>query len=335
MQLTKEAPKETTGAKKKEQVRIFLRLFISIVAFVCLVKFGKVDVKVAVKYLLEVNPIYFLIAYLCYLGTNTLAALRFYFSSHALGFRKTYAQLLQIIFVGAFFNNFLPTTVGGDALRGYYLKRGSHITLARAAACMLYERYWGMIVLFWATSAAFILQDAGIISKSAWSVPKQLAVFCHTGTIITIFLVPFLPEINNMIFGKTNWVYRKVIEPVIIFWKDMKLVTRVLILSILIQASVISSHFFIAQSLNIQIPFSYYFVFYPLTTLAGFMIPSLNGLGIREGAYIYFLKQIGISADKGLAFSIVWLIILLITSIVGGIIYLVGDFRKHKPLEQN
>ena len=110
---------------------------------------------------------------------------------------------------------------------------------------------------------------------------------------------------------------------------------KILALSVLLQIMVILCHFFIARSLNIHIPLSYYFVFYPLTTLAGFMIPSLNGLGIREGAYIYFLSKISINSDQGLAFSLGWLVILLFTSIIGGIVYLFGDFRKHKPLEMN
>lgn len=329
-----EASKETlAGNTSKQKVRYFLRLLISIVAFVCLIKFGKVDLKTASKYILQVNPTYFILAYLCYLTTNSLAAVRFHFSSHALGFRKNYSQLLQLIFVGAFFNNFLPTTVGGDALRGYYLKKGSHVSISKAAACIAYERYTGMIVLFWLTSAAFILQDMGIINKSAWQVPHELAVFCHISSIITIFIVPFIPQINTLIFGKSNWVYKKIIEPIIIFWKDLKLVTNVLLLSMILQIFVIVCHYFIAQSLNIQIPLTYYLVFYPLTTLAGFIIPSLNGLGIREGAYIYFLKQVNVSTDQGLAFSICWLIILFITSIIGGLIYLFGDFRKHKHLE--
>lgn len=324
-----EATQETLAGNTKQKVRYFLRVLISILAFICLIKFGKIDLKVATKYLLQVNPLHFALAYFCYLITNSLAAIRFYFSSHALGFRKNYLQLLQLIFVGAFFNNFLPTTVGGDALRGYYLKKGSHVSTSKAAACIVYERYIGMIVLFWITSAAFILQDIGVISKSTWQVPQELAVFSHVCSIVTIFIIPFLPQINTLIFGKSNWLQRKVLEPVIVFWKDLKLITNVLFLSILLQVFVIICHFFIAQSLNIQIPFSYYLIFYPLTTLAGFMIPSLNGLGIREGAYIYFLKQVNIGTDQGLAFSICWLIILFITSVIGGLIYLFGDFRKH------
>ena len=316
--------------KKKQTLKNILRILISLIAFICLIKFGKVDLHTAFKYLMKANPFYFALAYVSYMVTILVAAMRFYFSSHVLGFNKKYLQLLQLNFVGAFFNNFLPTTFGGDALRGYYLKKGSHISMAKAVACIIYERYTGMIVLFWAASLAFILQSVGIISKTTWQVPQQLILFVHLGSIITIFIIPFLPQINKLLFGHSNWIYKKVIEPIAVYWHDLKLMTRILILSILLQIFVLLCHFFIALALGINIPLSYYFVFYPLTTIAGFMIPSLNGLGVREGAYIYFLSRVKISNEEGLAFSICWLIILLITSFIGGLVYMFGDFRKQK-----
>ncbi len=321
-------------SKPKQFFKNLLRISISIIAFICLIKFGKIDLHTAFKYLLKVNPVYFILAYLSYLITVMVAGLRFYFSSHAVGFQRSYFQLLQLNFVGAFFNNFLPTTFGGDALRGYYLKKGSSVSLSRAAACIVYERYTGMIVLFWLLSLAFILQYLGFIGKSSWSLPNQIIIFCHIGSFITIFLVPFLPQVNKLIFGKSNWLYQRVLEPVLVYWNDMKLTFKIIALSFVLQFFVILSHYFIALSLNIEIPLSYYLVFYPLTTLAGFMIPSLNGLGIREGAYIYFLKIVSVSNEQGLAFSIGWLIVLLITSFIGGVIYMIGDFHNYKPLQE-
>lgn len=322
-------------SRKKQHIKNILRILVSTVAIICLIVFGKVDLRIALKYLLKADPIYFILAYASYMITMLLAGFRFYFSSGALGFQKTYMQLLQLNFVGTFFNNFLPTTFGGDAIRGYYLKRGSHIPLTKAVACIVYERYTGMIVLFWAASVAFILQDIGLISKDAWKISSQLVIFTHLGTIATLFLVPFLPQINNLILGKTSWLYKKIIEPVLVYWKDMKLMTKIMILSVVLQIFVVLCHFFIARSLGIDVPFSYYFVFYPLTTIAGFMIPSLNGLGIREGAYVYFLKKVNISTEQGLAFSICWLVVLLVTSLIGSIIYIFGDFRKNKPLSEH
>src|SRR3989338_11170055 len=89
--------------KKKQKLKNTFRILISLIAFVCLIKFGKVDLHTAFKYLIKVNPVYFILAYLSYMITVLIAAVRFYFSSHALGFNKNFFQLLQLNFVGAFF----------------------------------------------------------------------------------------------------------------------------------------------------------------------------------------------------------------------------------------
>ena len=314
--------------KKSDPLKTLSRLLITIIAFFLLVKYGNVDVRVAIKHLMNLNINYFIFAYLSYLSTMFIAGSRFYFVSSVLGFKKKYLQCVQLNFVGTLFNNFLPTTFGGDALRGYYLKKGTHVSLTKAAACILFERYAGLVVLFWISSVVFLLQDAGMISNTTWEVPKEFAWLSYIGTMVSFFIVPFIPKISNL-FGKENWIYKKFIEPVIVYWHDYKLAVRVFLLSLILQCFVILCHYFIALSLGIDIPLSYYLIFYPLTTIAGFMIPSLNGLGVREGTYIYFLGKIGINNDQGLAFGIGWLVILLITSIIGGLVYFIGDFRKN------
>ena len=51
------------------------------------------------------------------------------------------------------------------------------------------------------------------------------------------------------------------------------------------------------------------------------MTPSLGGLGIRESAYVYFLKNY-IGAEKALAIGILYFGLLFLVSVIGGIIYL-------------
>lgn len=314
---------------KSDKGKMLVRLLISIVAFIALIKFGKVDVKEAFAELLTVNPLYFSLAILCYFMTLCVAGTRFFIASKALGFKKNLFQCIQLNYVGTFFNNFLPTTFGGDALRGYYLKSGSGISLTKAAACLLCERYAGMVVLFWMCSVAFLLRQIGVIDKTLWDVPVQMSYFAYAGSVGSVFIMPFLPKINDVLFGQNHWVYKKFIEPVLIYWHDLKLIGRIFLLSTALQSLVVLSHFFVAKSLGLEITLSYYLIFYPLTTIAGFLIPSLNGLGVREGAYIFFLSQVGINKDLGLAFSMGFLIILLITSVAGGIVYMFGDFRKN------
>lgn len=325
---SEEEPSQDESSKKKNLLKNVLRVGISLIAFFCLIKFGKVNINDAIKYLLKVDPFYFGLAVLSYQITMFISGMRSYFSSQALGFKKKYFQLVQLNFVGTFFNNFLPTTFGGDAVRGYYLKKGSNLPIKKAIACIFYERYTGMIVLFWCSSIAFLLQNFGVISNS-WKITFELVLFSHAATFASIFVVPFLPKIKKTILGENHWIYIKFVEPFLVYWHDLKLNVKILSLSVLLQIGVITSHILIAKSLNIDIPFGYYFVFYPMTTIAGFLIPSLNGLGVREGAYIFFLKQVNIPSDQSLAFSICWLIILLLTSVVGGLIYMLGDFRRN------
>lgn len=56
------------------------------------------------------------------------------------------------------------------------------------------------------------------------------------------------------------------------------------------------------------------------------MLPSLNGLGVREGAFVYFLKGY-IGTEKAFAISLLWLGLIIFYSIVGGIYQLLYPSR--------
>jgi hypothetical protein len=60
----------------------------------------------------------------------------------------------------------------------------------------------------------------------------------------------------------------------------------------------------------------------PLVSIMS-MLPSVNGLGLREGATVIFF---GSMIGKGHAFavSILWLLVLSVTSILGGLIYAIS-----------
>jgi phosphate/sulfate permease len=50
------------------------------------------------------------------------------------------------------------------------------------------------------------------------------------------------------------------------------------------------------------------------------LFPSINGLGLREGATVVFFAPM-IGKEKALAVGILWFFILLVTSLIGGAIY--------------
>jgi hypothetical protein len=64
------------------------------------------------------------------------------------------------------------------------------------------------------------------------------------------------------------------------------------------------------------------------------LLPSINGLGFREGSTVVMFGPM-IGKENAFAVSILWLLVLLITSLVGGIIYGLSPQFKIKLKEMN
>jgi glucose uptake protein GlcU len=63
------------------------------------------------------------------------------------------------------------------------------------------------------------------------------------------------------------------------------------------------------------------FIVVPITFLLS-MLPSINGIGFRDGGYVVFLARIGISKAAALSLSFLTLLIPMIISISGGILFM-------------
>ena len=82
-----------------------------------------------------------------------------------LNYKPKYVELLQYLWVGIFFNQMLPSSIGGDAVRIYYLnKRTKSISIASQG--VLLDRFFGVAGL----SLLTFLVLSFIVSKK----PNQL-----------------------------------------------------------------------------------------------------------------------------------------------------------------
>jgi len=101
-------------------------------------------------------------------------------------------------------------------------------------------------------------------------------------------------------------------------------VAYILILLLIIQFLIKGIIFFLSKSLSLNIAFSVLIVIVPIIFIVS-LFPSINGLGIREGAHVYFL---GDMVGRGNAFAIS----LLFLSLIGGLVYVWvnknGYFKK-------
>ena len=75
-----------------------------------------------------------------------------------------------------------------------------------------------------------------------------------------------------------------------------------------------------------EIPFWFWLILVPASSLAGFVIPSVKGVGAKEASYIYLLGLIGVSGDISLAIAFLTFLATVIASLPGVSI----AFRKVK-----
>jgi uncharacterized membrane protein YbhN (UPF0104 family) len=221
-----------------------------------------------------------------------------------------FGKLLSCYYVGQFANNFLPSSIGGDAMRIYDVCKLTG-KLKEAAASVIVERLLASLAL--ALTAVFALTLVSGINGDVmiiWLVGGILAI-CMTATVI-LLCCNFKEEskIGKWLCRLGNYKG----HPVILF--------KVLLLSFLFQLTLVLSNYFIFQSVGTNIPLLKHFLFIPVI-MAVSMIPlSINGLGIREGMYVMLYGYEGIDPAVALGCSLMFFILVTLTSLAGGVIFI-------------
>ena len=91
--------------------------------------------------------------------------------------------------------------------------------------------------------------------------------------------------------------------------------------SVALQALVVCYYYEVARSLRIALPLSACFLVVPLCTLVQTVPVSFNGWGIRESVFIVYFRQLGLSRDSALAFSLVGAGLIVILSLSGAVVW--------------
>lgn len=299
-----------------------LKLVISLGLFLSLFLFGKVDLSKAWHAALSAHKGYILAATVLFLLSPILNAYRWQILANAVGLCAPLSKITQYVYVGLFFNLFLPSTVGGDFSRSYYLSKGTGKHL-HALTSVLVDRASGLAVLLLFASMGLLFGPGG----DQLPMPLKLPIFIATFGIY--FVVPFVPQLALKFLGPQNWLSKKLNEGTAkVFWQDRGLIFTTILQSVIIQVIIVLCHLAVGLALGINVPLWYYFVFYPSVAVLGFVTPSINGIGVREWAYTYFLTLMAVDKDTALTFALIWLGLTTLSSLVGGLVYVAGKFRN-------
>lgn len=242
----------------------------------------------------------------------------------------SYLRLLSIYFVGMFFNNFLPTMVGGDIVKGYYLYKYSRKGDV-AIASIFMDRYSGFAALMVITALTLI---PGYSLIAGTPLPGFFALLL--GGFVVMSLILWVGPLHSGAMKLANKVHfygiNKKIDTLYRVLMSYKrrgdILVKAFVCSLIVQCGVMIGYYVLGRGLGLELPLAYYFLFIPLTTVIAMLPISLSGLGIREGAFVFLFTMAGATKEQALTLSLLWFAVGVIVSLIGGVEYVRTGGKK-------
>lgn len=244
------------------------------------------------------------------------------------GLRVPLRLLVNSLFVGQFFNSFLPSTVGGDAVRAYDTAVYSRDPM-RSVTAVFVDRLIGVfaLVLLGVVAIGVGIWLNADVAAYTWLIIASL-VIC-----VVAIIVVFDPTLaahceallNRFKLPKVANKVRKASKALLALRAERHLLWISFVVSLLLQLNVVMYYYFCALALNINVPLIYFFLFTPIVLIILLVPFSINGIGLRESAYVFFLGMVGIGASDAIAFSWLSFGLMLSHGVIGGIVFALRD----------
>jgi len=352
------------GIKKagswKGRVFLFVRLAVSFGLI------GYIVYQIAKEHDLSSFPLYYekahwgwlMLAVAAVFSIFCCGALRWGILLRAQGVSLSGASIFMYFMVGMFYNNFLPSTVGGDAVKVYYLHRFSGKG-KEAFVSVLVDRLLGMagLCIVAVVSLAFgwrtILEHPGI-SGDAWMIFGTVGGL--TAFLIVFFLVVFNDRLMNVFFrlvpvASIKEKIRGIHDALLVYRGRRSVLIKALGVSVLVWICIVFACWmvyrgFAATGMPVprgqigEIGLKYFYLFFP-TISAIMSVPiSVAGGGVREGLFMLFFGKgsfPGVTEMDAVMISLNFYFIFLAASSIGGVIYGFKDqlrFHRELPSEQ-
>jgi uncharacterized membrane protein YbhN (UPF0104 family) len=270
--------------------------------------FSKIDIIATLEKLKTMDLRYALVVVVLLILNYVVSSMRWkklliFPNSHKAGL----GYLTALYFTGSFFNNFMPTSVGGDVYK--VLKLGKKIdSKTNAFTATFMERLLGVLVLL-------LISSASLVQMLGWkSIAAAIALVIST--YASLYMLRFV--------SKKVKTVRSVLDAIKAYKNQPQAIYVAVIPSIIVQLFAIASQYLVFVALGYHPPVIYSMFIIPLITLAGFFIPSLNGIGVQDTLYVSLFANVGVPAEVALTASLLYHILRLVVSLIGGILYAFG-----------
>lgn len=310
----------------KDRLANLLKFVIS--AGLLFVLFRTLDVRQSLDALRGMDLRYFVGAVLLFWLTQLIRAFRWRVLLDAVDVHVSVWRLFYLYVVGTFFNTFLPSGFGGDAIKMYELNRYSHRG-SESVSTVLLDRWVGLLMLFILALPMLPLVYADLPRLEA----VLLTIICVAGLMGSwlLFQRRLIERVLSILPDRLRVKMHRFYEAV--HTAGTGALWKALGISTIFSAVLFLLNYLLALAVGIRMPFIYVVAFMPILSLS-MTIPSIGALGTREGAYVLLFGAAGVAEPLALAMSLAFYATNVIVGIAGGLLYAGGalfGLRGRRP----
>ena len=233
--------------------------------------------------------------------------------------------LTRSFLVATFFNNFLPSNIGGDVVRvADTAPFAGSKTLATTV--VLLDRILGLVALLSIAAVASGLAYTAGVALEGLGYLLIAFVLLIGGLVFGLRYAGFMTRtLHRLTSGRAEAIetrVRRLSTAVERFHEQRRGLWSAFVGAIAVQCLLVLFYVFAARSLAVPFPLLAASVIVPVSLAVQMMPVSINGLGVREAVFAFFFTNLGLNYSSALTLSLGSALLIMIFSLSGGAVFL-------------
>jgi len=246
---------------------------------------------------------------------------------NAQGLELPWRDLWNAYWEGQFFNNFLPSSIGGDAMRIIRVGQLCGDTAGATASVVIERILATMGLAITGILGGFMVKQPDYRIVSIFAALMVFGIFLMV--IITRGRLPVWIEKRSGRF--LTFLKRMQVHGNRFKGKERQIII-ITLLSVVFQIAVVGVNYCIFQALHITsvgILDAFYII--PLASVAAMLPIGINGYGLREGAYVALLGMYSVNRGTAFVASLLFAFLVSLCSLYGAWVWLTHHAKEVMP----
>lgn len=271
--------------------------------------FSQIDLDGVLAALATVDVFWILAALAVLAAQYPLGAFRWHLIQRALGAGVAWQAVLRMHLVGIFFNQVLPSAIGGDAARVWMMGRRG-VSWTQSLSSVLLDRVAFLVVLLVLMAAMLPFIRMHLADGAVRSSLTALVLVGATGLVVGLLAAPLIARIlRDHRLTRDRALARSLAQLASdsgLLWRHGSRSLAIFCVGCAIQLSTFMCVWMIALAVNAEVSFGAIVAVILPAQLAMALPISIAGWGVREGAMVFGLGLAGVPSEQGIVISVLW-----------------------------